>query len=347
MTNITAIATGDTNSYGVINYTSSSPTMTNVTASAMGGTNSYGVYNYTSSSPTMTNVTTIATGGVNNYGVYNESASPDMMNVKVSAMGGTNSYGVYHFNSSSTIMTNVTATASGGSQYNYGVQNNTSSTTMTNVTATASGLGLPDSSNHGISSNGGFALTMNNVTASAYGGASSAGFSNYGTGPVKINHSVVKGLTNTIFNFSGTTLTGNTQLDGGVVFNGMFGTLTCVGAYSGTYVALNSECQEIVTGTAPGAPTGVSAVANLGLTTVTVSFDAPASDGGSSITGYTVSSIPAAVAFVDLDAGSTSLTHRIDITKLSSGATYTFTVTAKNSVGTGPTSAASNSIVAP
>ncbi|WP_394931483.1 hypothetical protein [uncultured Ilumatobacter sp.] len=37
--------------------------MNNVTATATGGTNSYGVYNNSSSSPSMNNVTATATGG--------------------------------------------------------------------------------------------------------------------------------------------------------------------------------------------------------------------------------------------------------------------------------------------
>ena len=46
MTDVTATATGGTNSYGVCNRSSSSPSMTDVTATATGGTNSYGVRNY-------------------------------------------------------------------------------------------------------------------------------------------------------------------------------------------------------------------------------------------------------------------------------------------------------------
>jgi hypothetical protein len=40
---------------------------------------------------------------------------------------------------------------------------------------------------------------------------------------------------------SGTTLVANTQLTGGSVLN--TGTLTCVGAYNASYVALNASCQ--------------------------------------------------------------------------------------------------------
>ena len=86
--------------------------------------------------------------------------------------------------------------------------------------------------------------------------------------------------------------------------------------------------------TVPGAPTGVSATP--GDTLVQVTWTAPASDGGSLITGYTVYPNPADVPPVP--AGTTTAT----VTGLTNGTPYTFTVTATNSVGEGPASAASN-----
>ena len=90
--------------------------------------------------------------------------------------------------------------------------------------------------------------------------------------------------------------------------------------------------------TVPSAPLSVTASA--GNASATVSFSAPASAGGSPVTGYTVSSTPA--GGVDAQAGSASMTRTI--TGLANGTIYRFTVTATNAVGTGPPSAPSNAI---
>lgn len=95
---------------------------------------------------------------------------------------------------------------------------------------------------------------------------------------------------------------------------------------------------------APGAPTigtatdvGSGRAFNNGRADVT--FTAPAYNGRSAITGYTVTSSPGGFT----GTGSAS---PITVTGLQSNTAYTFTVTATNAIGTSAASAASNSITA-
>jgi hypothetical protein len=119
-----------------------------------------------------------------------------------------------------------------------------------------------------------------------------------------------------------------------------------------TYVSDSSQSVAATIGTTvttpvvPGAPTNVTATP--GATGVlNVSFTAPSSDGGSAITKYTVTAIPATGSVVGTDSNiNTALTSH-SITGLASGVNYTFTVTATNSVGPGPSSAPSPSVAAP
>jgi hypothetical protein len=97
--------------------------------------------------------------------------------------------------------------------------------------------------------------------------------------------------------------------------------------------------------TVPTAPTGVVATVNPNFPDeASVSFTAPASDGGAAITGYTV--------IATSSDGGTNRTlpatgSPFVVTGLTAGKTYTFTVTAINSTGTGPPSAASAPVQIP
>ena len=91
--------------------------------------------------------------------------------------------------------------------------------------------------------------------------------------------------------------------------------------------------------TTPGAPTGVSATAGNAL--AQVFFTPPASNGGSAITGYTVTSNPAVPGGALLTGAGSPIT----VTGLTNGTAYTFTVTATNAIGTGPASGDSTPVI--
>lgn len=88
----------------------------------------------------------------------------------------------------------------------------------------------------------------------------------------------------------------------------------------------------------PGAPTVGTATAGTNAN-ATVTFTAPASDGGSPITSYSVTSAPGGVV-------NTGATSPITISGLNPGIVYTFRVQAFNAIGPSALSAASNSITA-
>ena len=94
--------------------------------------------------------------------------------------------------------------------------------------------------------------------------------------------------------------------------------------------------------TAPGAPTIGSATA-LSPTSVSITFTAPANNGGATIETYTATSSPGSITGRVFQSGSGSIT----ITGLTSSTAYTFRVTAANSAGTSSASGATASITTP
>ena len=111
----------------------------------------------------------------------------------------------------------------------------------------------------------------------------------------------------------------------------LLGTATADGSVT---VRILEDPEVYIAITKPDAPTGVSATSG-GDASTTVSWTAP-SDGGSAITLYTATSNAG-------QACSSTTTTTCSVTGLTNGTSYTFTVTATNTIGTSDPSSASSS----
>ncbi len=120
--------------------------------------------------------------------------------------------------------------------------------------------------------------------------------------------------------------------------NGTPYAFTVVAHNAAGYSAPSNPSNTVVPSTVPGPPTAVTASA--GHAQATVTWSAPAENGGSAITAYTVMSNPSGKT-----CGWSAGPLRCTVTGMAPGTTYTFTVTAANSKGTGAASAPSNTVV--
>jgi hypothetical protein len=91
---------------------------------------------------------------------------------------------------------------------------------------------------------------------------------------------------------------------------------------------------------APAAPTGATAEADT--KSALVSWTAPSDDGGSAITGYTVTPFAGTTAGTPVSVDNSTTKTRVS--GLTNGTAYTFKVAATNGAGTGPASGASNAV---
>lgn len=159
------------------------------------------------------------------------------------------------------------------------------------------------------------------------------GAQTFGTAPT-LSATASSGLTTT---FSSSTTGICTITGGGLLTFVKAGACTINADQAGnsTYSAATASQTFSVNAILPGAPT--IGIATAGNGQATVAFTAPASNGGATITSYNVTSSPGGT--ITMGAGSP-----IIFTGLANGTAYNFTVTATNSVGTGPVSSVSNSV---
>ena len=183
----------------------------------------------------------------------------------------------------------------------------------------------------------------NSVTPSSVPGAPTIGTATAGnaqtivafTAPASNGGSPITGYTVTSNpgNITGTGSTSPITVTG--LTNGTAYTFTVVATNANGNSLPSSASNSVTPSTVPGAPT--VGTATEGNAQVTVTFTAPASNGGSAITGYTVTSNPGNIT----GSGSAS---PITVTGLTNGTAYTFTVIATNANGNSLPSSASNSV---
>lgn len=236
------------------------------------------------------------------------------------------------------VITGYTATANPGGATGTAAASPITVTGLTNgvaytftVTATNSaGTGAASAASNSVTPKGSQTITFANPGAQNYG--TSPDLSVLGGGA-----SSTSGLTVT---FTSSTTGVCTITSGGLLTFVAAGTCTINADQAGnaSYLPAAQVSRSFtVNAVVPGAPTIGTATA--GDTQASVAFTAPASNGGSAITGYTVTANPAA------GGGSVNgASSPIVVTGLTNGQAYTFTVTASNVAGTGPASTASNSV---
>ena len=106
----------------------------------------------------------------------------------------------------------------------------------------------------------------------------------------------------------------------------------------------SSQSNAVTPGTVPDAPTGVNATLGPVNGDATVVWTPPASNGGSTITSYTVTPYVGSTAEPSLDTTVTGTANSAVVDGLVVGTTYTFNVTATNALGVGPASQQSNQV---
>ena len=138
---------------------------------------------------------------------------------------------------------------------------------------------------------------------------------------------VVTGSTATAFTVTG--------LTNGTAYTFLVAAANAVGV--GVDSAASAALTPVLPAGAPGAPSGVAGAPGNGQ--VALTWTAPASDGGSAITGYRVTPSVGGVPQAAVLSGSTATAFTV--TGLTNGTAYTFTVAALNGVGAGNDSAPS------
>ena len=176
--------------------------------------------------------------------------------------------------------------------------------------------------------------------------------------PINVNASQVSGTTNVTISWAAPTVNSGPAVTGYTIYNNGTTLITTItGTSTFSYIATNitqpysfsvlanySSGNSQLSSTIPTSPTSVTAVQSATTANVLISWSAPTSNGGSTITKYTVYTNGSSQG---ADVSGNILTYTTPLLTL--GQTYNFTVAAQNALGTGSASspAVSVTILAP
>ena len=235
----------------------------------------------------------------------------------------------------STVITTACFTVSGG---NLVVSSWPARSTVASATVTVQTLGIAGTAGYTYAS-----VPDTPAAPVASGGADRVDLS--WTTPDSDGGSAITGYVITRYRDGATT---GTNVTVGVRTSVGFTDVTPGASYTFTIAATNANgtsapsalSNAVVPYTLPGAPAITGATA--GTSSATLSWNAPASNGYSAITGYVVTPYVGGVAQAPQTFSGAGTTRTV--TGLTAGTAYTFTVAAQNAAGTGAASAASTAV---
>ena len=233
---------------------------------------------------------------------------------------------VANTNSTATTYAHTGLAAGDTRHYRVSAINANGAGTASNVDSATTGTSVPGApTSLAATASGTTAINLSWSAPASTGGSAITGYK------IEVSANGTSGWTDQVANTNSTATTyAHTGLGGGTTRHYRVSAINANGAGDPSNVA-----NATTDATAPGAPTGLTATAS-GTTAIDLSWSAPASTGGSAITGYKIeSSSDGGSSWSDLVANTGNANTTYAHTGLTAGATRHYRVSAINANGTG------------